>query len=299
MNKIHIISLLICVVVLITGCAKTISDDQATDTVLPAETEAESTDKAEKSYTVEEIAGEYLCSNEYYSDYNFRDDTTDRLNVIFDMNHGCSMRIHYFEGACTVYGNYTLNSDKICADFDYDMTVMQDVKTGLAFIDSQFVFTVCEDGSIYIDKGFYTVAAGDKFVKALSDIQPVADPDADNPLLGTFTCDSGYYRDHGPLAENGEKPSFTFLKGGCCYIRIDNENGGGSICAEYSYDDKKVYVDKLRYTVGGEYPQALSDLVPGEYVLEITDGDTLTVDRGFYNVAAGDEFTRFSDKAGH
>ena len=51
-------------------------------------------------------------------------------------------------------------------------------------------------------------------------------------------------------------------------------------------------MEKLRFTYGNEYPEALSELVPHEYVFEIADDGALIIDRGFYKVASGDRFVR-------
>ena len=283
-----IVFALLTVCLLISGC--TYKTDGA-----HGQTASESTaaDIGEK-YTVNDIVGEYLCANEYYADYNFRDDCDDKLNVVFDADGRCSMRIHYIEGACTVYGTYTMESDKIHTEMNYDMTVMHDTESGENSIADDFVFTVGEDGSLTVDKGYYTVNAGDRFIKVSDTVQTVSDPDEDNPLLGTFVCESGYYKDNGAVFSSGRKPSFTFLKGGHCDIWVDNENSGGNICAEYRYDEKEAVVEKLRFTYGNEYPEALSELVPHEYIFEIADDGTLIIDRGFYKVVSGDRFVRES-----
>ena len=53
-------------------------------------------------------------------------------------------------------------------------------------------------------------------------------------------------------------------------------------------------MEKLRFTYGNEYPEALSELVPHEYIFEIADDGTLIIDRGFYKVVSGDRFVRES-----
>lgn len=154
---------------IITGC--TYKKDGANGQTVPESTAADIGEK----YTVNDIVGEYLCANEYYSDYNFRDDCDDKLNVVFDAAGHCSMRIHYIEGACTVYGTYTMESDKIHTEMNYDMTVMQDTESGENSIDNDFVFTVGEDGSLAVDKGYYTVNAGDRFIKVSDTVHTVSD----------------------------------------------------------------------------------------------------------------------------
>lgn len=112
------------------------------------------------------IIGKYTCSNDYWKDDFFIQNPEKVPFILFEDNNNCSILVNYLGGLANVKCSYSIEKNTVkvkayLAGTPFDGTY----DDGRPYMEDEYIFNIMDDNNIIIDKGFYTVGAGDKFIK--------------------------------------------------------------------------------------------------------------------------------------
>lgn len=134
------------------------------------------------------IEGKYICASNYHMQ-DFSIDYPETIPFIsFSKDGSCELFVNYLGGLASVFGSYTIEEDEILVAIDLSSAISDDevfdmhygtsviVEKGAnpnlfqegdkKYMDDQYVFSIISGDKIIIDRGFYTVNAGDAFLKS-------------------------------------------------------------------------------------------------------------------------------------
>lgn len=235
------------------------------------------------------IMGTYICKGEIYN--QFIDEYEEYIPAIRFYEDGkCVLRVYYIGGVSEVEGVYCIKNSEVLVDIDLLYTIFRDSGTGEKYMDDEYIFTITDEDHLVIDRSFYEVNPGDSFVRISEDLEISTAPEPEHNVLGRYICSSAYYDDAYIAVHIEEIPSIMFLKDSRCSFYVD-QKGGEEVWGKYRIEGDKIYVSELRFFPTDE-PDPVRDNMDKEYVFTIVDEDHLTIDKGFYNVQAGDTFVR-------
>ena len=109
------------------------------------------------------LSGKYICDSDYHKDDFFKEYPESTPYILFRKNGTCEVFVNYLEGGCIMQGVYAEAGKEIVVNLDFAGTIFEG--TGTEYMDDRYTFTVIHEDKMVIDKGFYTVAPGDAFVK--------------------------------------------------------------------------------------------------------------------------------------
>ena len=273
-----IIALLLCVIMLLSisacGTGKT---DAGSET---------------DGFTNSDFKGMYICRGEIYE--KFISDSEEYIPYIsFDGNGACTARIYYIGGLTYVPGTYSVSGNTMAVDFDLTYSAVWDPKGEMQelYMGESYTFSITDKEHINIKNGFYAVDDGDLFEKISDEPQRLPEASEFKSYMGIYYCRSGSYADAD--IKDDTVPYVYIAKEGLCCLHIKSAGGdyGRDTWGAYSLEDGKIRISELKFQYE-EDKDPDSNNIPHEYVFEITDENTLTIDRGFYNVSAGDVFVR-------
>lgn len=237
-----------------------------------------------------DIIGKYICTSEYFSNEYFQLHNESVPFIIFYEDDTCTLSVNYFEGVTNIKGKYEIKEKEINVKLDLQWTIFEGTDSvGLSYMNDEYIFTITDENHLVINRGYYSVNAGDSFMKTTTESDFTTVPESENDMLGKYICSSFYYDEAYTASHMNTIPSILLLKDGICSIYVDHE-GGRKIRGSYRIEGDKIYVSELRFSLMQEDP--LKAYMDEEYVFTIVDEDHLTIDKGFYNVQAGDTFVR-------
>ena len=112
------------------------------------------------------IFGKYICSSEYHKADFFIENPDKIPEITFNKGGDCNLRINYLGGIADVNCFYNLDANSIYVELDLFGTIFYGTdNTGKPYMYDKYIFNIIDDNHIIIDKGFYTVGAGDSFIK--------------------------------------------------------------------------------------------------------------------------------------
>lgn len=269
----------LCVVLLfLVSCA-----NQDVNKLVNSSTTDINTEFSVESETKHNIIGEYICQGYMYEE--FMDEYPEFVpSINFYDDGSCKLRVYYIGGVDDVKGEYSVKGDEIHVKLDLEWTFFEGTDSaGLPYMDDEYIFTITDEDHLVIDREFYVVHAKESFVRISAEPEITTEPEYD--IIGKYVCSSDYYND-----SSWAIPYIKFLKEGHCMLFVDQE-GGREIWGQYKIEENRIYVSELRFRYL-EMIDEVRDNMEHEYVFTIVDEDHLTIDRGFFNVQAGDTFVR-------
>lgn len=112
------------------------------------------------------IIGKYICSNDYWKDDFFIKNPQKVPFILFESNNKCSILVNYLGGLENVKCSYSKEKDTVKVKVDLKGTPFDGTyNDGRPYMEDEYIFNIIDDNNIVIDKGFYTVNAGDYFIK--------------------------------------------------------------------------------------------------------------------------------------
>ena len=152
---------ILCFLLLLVGCTKTIDLNTSTDS------SANSSNSLSSFSTMPEfnILGKYVCFSDYHKDKNIIKNPDDIPSITFYENGKCNLFVAYFGGVWDVNGLYEIKEDTIKVELDLHGTPFEGIDTaGNPYMDAIYIFNIIDNDKLIIDKGFYSVYAGDPFI---------------------------------------------------------------------------------------------------------------------------------------
>ena len=157
--------ILLCFVLILSGCAIFQNSSTESNSSSSSMPNSESSLSSSSKYDVSQfdVLGKFYCSNDYYNIEWFENNPESIPSIEFFKDGRCILFVNYFEGTCDISGVYSIEGNKIKVELDFQGTIFEG--TGTEYMDDQYVFTIISDNEITIDKGYYTVEAGDPFIR--------------------------------------------------------------------------------------------------------------------------------------
>ncbi len=276
--------LLLAILMLLSGCSRPISNE-------PVEATPESTSGIKDEFVV---IGKYVCKSQYCE--GLEEECTPEINFYEDGT--CRMFVNYLEGGANIKGEYSVESDKVFVKLDFTNSIFEG--SGTKYMDDTYVFSIENDDNITIDRHVYVVNAGDAFERI--SIEPEETTVLSPNIVGKYVCSNDYYNDEYVSNNNTTIPYIKFFEGYECAMYVDHGDdttfveGNDLESSQRIYGVYKVTDGKIKISlhflpsITGEHP--LVDKMDSEYTLTLIDEDHLVIDKGFFNVRAGDVFVR-------
>ncbi len=111
-----------------------------------------------------QVSGKYICNSDIYKAEFFEGYSEAIPAVIFNEDGRCELIVNYMEGLCSVYGTYCVQENQVIVNVNLDGTIFEE--SGTKYMNDQYVFKIMSNNEIVIDRGYYAVKAGDKFIKS-------------------------------------------------------------------------------------------------------------------------------------
>lgn len=124
-------------------------------------------DKPEETMVYDpDIVGKYICRSEYYNDEYIIQKADTVPYIVFYEGYECKMYVDYNDEYSTIYGKYSFDGKRISVSLFF-VPAMYGENPLVDKIAHEYIFTLTDENSLEIDKGFLHVNSGDTFVKEL------------------------------------------------------------------------------------------------------------------------------------
>ena len=168
MKKIFII---LCFILLLSGCK--INNSISSTYNDPSDYSPSSSAQSEPSDTSSEVEfsalGRFVCVSDYHLTEEMLKYPEFIPAITFYEDGTCNLFVAYFHGTCNVKGVYSKDGSHVKVELDLRGTLFEGTdQAGFPYMNDKYIFTIVSDERIIIDKGFYSVDAGDPFVKSSS-----------------------------------------------------------------------------------------------------------------------------------
>ena len=160
--------ILLSLFLLLSGCTTIIDSQSSTDASTGTGVSSSELSTSSSSKPEFKILGQYVCDSDYHrDDFNVQHPESVPF-ITFRDDGNCSLYVNYLNGCEYVHGTYSIENDRIQVELDFHGTYFEgkiDPATGGPWMDNHYVFQIIDDNQIIIDREFYTVNAGDTFVR--------------------------------------------------------------------------------------------------------------------------------------